>query len=94
MSAAAVGIVGTAVGTGLGLLVCANIPAIADFFGRLGGGRNGNWVEIEFITSAPARVQSERGADRGRDRPGAVARGGGLSGLAQHADRTGRGLAQ
>ena len=32
-------------------------PAIADFFGRLGGGRNGNWVEIEFITSAPARVK-------------------------------------
>jgi len=58
MSAAAVGIVGTALGTGLGLLVCANIPAIADFFGRLGGGRNGNWVEIEFITSAPARVNA------------------------------------
>jgi lipoprotein-releasing system permease protein len=57
MSAAAVGIVGTTLGTGLGLLVCANIPAIADFFGRLGGGRNGNWIEIEFITSAPARVQ-------------------------------------
>lgn len=54
MSAAAVGIVGTAVGTGLGLLVCANIPAIADLFGRLGGSRSGN--EIEFITSAPARV--------------------------------------
>ncbi|MBS0523583.1 MAG: ABC transporter permease [Proteobacteria bacterium] len=55
MSAAAVGIVGTALGTGLGLLVCANIPAIAGLFGRLGGGRNG---EIEFITSAPARVSA------------------------------------
>jgi lipoprotein-releasing system permease protein len=58
LSAAAVGIVGTLAGTGLGLLVCANIPAIADFFGRMGGGRNGNWVEVEFITSAPARVQA------------------------------------
>jgi lipoprotein-releasing system permease protein len=58
LSAAAVGIVGTVAGTGLGLLVCANIPAIAEFFGRMGGGRNGNWVEIEFITSAPARVQA------------------------------------
>jgi lipoprotein-releasing system permease protein len=55
MSAAAVGIVGTAVGTGLGLLVCANIPAIADLFGRMVGGRNG---EIDFITSAPARVNA------------------------------------
>lgn len=55
MSAAAVGIVGTALGTGLGLLVCANIPAIADLFGRLSGGRNG---EIDFITSAPARVNA------------------------------------
>jgi len=54
MSAAAVGIVGTATGTGLGLLVCAHIPEIADLFGRLGGSRSGN--EIEFITSAPARV--------------------------------------
>ena len=58
MSAAAVGIVGTALGTGLGLLVCANVEAIARFVGSLGGGQNGNWIEIEFITSAPVRVQA------------------------------------
>jgi lipoprotein-releasing system permease protein len=58
MSAAAVGIVGTLAGTGLGLLVCANIEPIARFIGGLGAGRNGNWIEIEFITSAPVRVQA------------------------------------
>jgi len=58
MSAAAVGIVGTLAGTALGLLVCDNVAPIAQFFGRIGGGRNGNWVEIEFITSAPVRVQA------------------------------------
>jgi lipoprotein-releasing system permease protein len=58
MSAAAVGIVGTLAGTGLGLLVCANVAPIAQFFSRLGGGQNGNWIEIEFITSAPVRVQA------------------------------------
>ena len=58
MSAAAVGIVGTVAGTALGLLVCANVAAIAQLIGRLGGGQNGNWIEIEFITSAPVRVQA------------------------------------
>ena len=58
MAAAAVGIVGTLLGTGLGLLVCANVEAIARFVGSLGGGQNGNWIEIEFITSAPVRVQA------------------------------------
>jgi lipoprotein-releasing system permease protein len=57
MSAAAVGIVGTLAGTALGLVVCANIVPIAHFIGSLGAGQNGNWVEIEFITSAPARVE-------------------------------------
>jgi lipoprotein-releasing system permease protein len=41
----------------LGLLVCANVAPIANLIGRLGGGANGNWIEIEFITSAPVRVQ-------------------------------------
>jgi lipoprotein-releasing system permease protein len=57
MSAAAVGIVGTLAGTALGLVVCGNVSAIAQFVGSLGAGQNGNWVEIEFITSAPVRVQ-------------------------------------
>jgi lipoprotein-releasing system permease protein len=58
MSAAAVGIVGTLAGTALGLVVCANIEPIARFIGSLGAGQNGNWIEIEFITSAPVRVQA------------------------------------
>lgn len=57
MSAAAVGFVGTLAGTALGLVICANIVPIAHFIGSLGAGQNGNWVEIEFITSAPVRVQ-------------------------------------
>ena len=55
LSAAAVGIVGTALGAGLGLLICANIAAIAHFIGRLKGGAGA--IEVEFITSAPVRVQ-------------------------------------
>jgi lipoprotein-releasing system permease protein len=58
LSAAAVGIVGTALGTGLGLLVCGNIAAIATFIGQLKGGPGGSWIEIEFITSAPVRIQA------------------------------------
>ncbi|MBN9087194.1 MAG: ABC transporter permease [Reyranella sp.] len=58
MSAAAVGLVGTLAGTALGLVVCGNIVPIAHFIGSLGAGQNGNWVEIEFITSAPVRVQT------------------------------------
>jgi lipoprotein-releasing system permease protein len=57
LSAAAVGIVGTAVGTGLGLLVCTNLPAIAHLIGQLKGGPNGSWIEIEFITSAPVTIR-------------------------------------
>ncbi len=55
LSAAAVGLVGTAAGTALGLLVCANIPALAHLLGVLTGGGGGS--EIEFITSAPVDVQ-------------------------------------
>ncbi|HTR84953.1 MAG TPA: ABC transporter permease [Reyranella sp.] len=56
MSAAAVGLIGTLAGTGLGLLVVANIKTLADLFGRLAGGGSGSWIEVEFITSAPAQV--------------------------------------
>jgi lipoprotein-releasing system permease protein len=54
LSAAAVGLIGTAVGTALGLLVCANIATAASFLGAL----TGSSTEVEFITSAPARVQA------------------------------------
>ena len=59
LSAAAVGLVGTAVGTGLGLLVCANMQGIARLLVLLtnAGGPGAGWSEVEFITSAPVRVQ-------------------------------------
>ncbi|SEP39113.1 lipoprotein-releasing system permease protein [Rhodospirillales bacterium URHD0017] len=59
LSAAAVGLVGTAVGTGLGLLVCANMQGIAHLLVLLtnAGGPGAGWSEVEFITSAPVRVQ-------------------------------------
>jgi lipoprotein-releasing system permease protein len=57
LSAAAVGVVGTALGTGLGLIVCTNLPVIADLVGRLKGGPNGSWIEMEFITSAPVTIR-------------------------------------
>jgi lipoprotein-releasing system permease protein len=59
LSAAAVGLVGTAVGTGLGLLVCANMQGIAQLLLLLtnAGGPGAGWSEVEFITSAPVRVQ-------------------------------------
>lgn len=59
LSAAAVGLVGTAVGTALGLLVCANMQGIARLLVTLtnAGGPGAGWSEVEFITSAPVRVQ-------------------------------------
>ncbi len=59
LSAAAVGLVGTAVGTGLGLLVCANMQGIARLLVTLtnAGGPGAGWSEVEFITSAPVRIQ-------------------------------------
>jgi lipoprotein-releasing system permease protein len=59
LSAAAVGLVGTAVGAGLGLLVCANMQGIARLLVLLtnAGGQGAGWSEVEFIMSAPVRVQ-------------------------------------
>ena len=59
LSAAAVGLVGTAVGTALGLLVCVNMQGIAHLLMLLtdAGGPGAGWSEVEFITSAPVRVQ-------------------------------------
>jgi lipoprotein-releasing system permease protein len=58
MSAAAVGVVGTLAGTALGLLVCANVPAIVRLIAQLSGSAGGGSIELEFITSAPVRVQA------------------------------------
>ncbi len=60
MSAAAVGLVGTALGTALGLLVCANMATLAQVLATLlgAGGPGAGGSEIEFITAAPVRVQA------------------------------------
>ena len=57
MSAAAVGLVGTALGTALGLFVCANMPAIGQFLSWLTGATGSGMAEVDFITSMPVRVQ-------------------------------------
>ena len=56
MSAAAVGVAGTIAGTALGLLVCANMPAITDFLALVTG--SGAVAELHFVTSMPVRVQA------------------------------------
>jgi len=58
LSAAAVGLVGTGIGTVLGLVVCAYLRPIALGLGSLLNGLGGGAAEINFITSAPARVQA------------------------------------
>lgn len=56
LSAAAVGLVGTVVGTALGLLVCANMPAIGAFLSTVTGAAGSGGAEVEFITAVPVRV--------------------------------------
>ncbi len=58
MSAAAVGLVGTAVGTALGLLVCANMPSIGALLSWMTGAAGSGSAEVDFITSMPVRVQA------------------------------------
>jgi lipoprotein-releasing system permease protein len=58
MSAAAVGLVGTAVGAALGLLVCANMPSIGALLSWMTGAAGGGSAEVDFITSMPVRVQA------------------------------------
>jgi lipoprotein-releasing system permease protein len=58
LSAAAVGLVGTAIGAALGLLVCANMATLAQFLANLLGGTGAGSSEIDFITAAPVRVQA------------------------------------
>jgi len=56
LSAAAVGLAGTAAGAALGLLVCANMPAITDFLALVTGGNA--VAELHFVSSMPVRVQA------------------------------------
>jgi len=58
MSAAAVGLVRTAVGTALGLLVCANMPSIGALLSWMTGAAGSGSAEVDFITSMPVRVQA------------------------------------
>ena len=91
MSAAAVGLVGTAVGTGArpaGLRQHAVDRARC--CRALTGARAAAAAEIDFITSMPVRVQAVEVASVIAVAHRPVAGGGGLSGLAQHAGRTGR----
>jgi lipoprotein-releasing system permease protein len=57
MSAAAVGLVGTTLGTALGLLVCANMPSIGALLAWITGAAGSGSAEVDFITSMPVRVQ-------------------------------------
>jgi lipoprotein-releasing system permease protein len=57
MAAAGVGLVGTTAGAALGLLIAVSMKPIARFVSALGGGGPGaGWSELEFITSAPVRI--------------------------------------
>jgi lipoprotein-releasing system permease protein len=60
LSAAAVGLVGTAIGTAVGLLVCTNLAAVVQLLAALlgAGGEGAGRSEIDFITAAPVRVQA------------------------------------
>jgi lipoprotein-releasing system permease protein len=57
MAAAGVGVIGTVAGTVLGLLVCANMPAIGHLLTALTGAAGSGGAEVDFITSMPVRVQ-------------------------------------
>jgi lipoprotein-releasing system permease protein len=58
LAAAAVGLVGTAVGAALGLLICANMPSIGRLLAAITGASGGGNAEVDFITSMPVRVQA------------------------------------
>jgi lipoprotein-releasing system permease protein len=57
MSAAGVGVIGTVIGTALGLLICANMPGIGRLLTALTGAAGSGGAEVDFITSMPVRVQ-------------------------------------
>lgn len=59
MAAAGVGLVGTAIGAGLGLFICANLQTVGRLIsavgGQSGGGRS---AEVDFVATLPVRVQT------------------------------------
>jgi lipoprotein-releasing system permease protein len=58
LAASAVGLVGTAVGAALGLLICANMASIGALLSMITGASGGGSAEVDFITSMPVRVQA------------------------------------
>jgi lipoprotein-releasing system permease protein len=58
LSAAAVGLVGTAVGTAVGLVICANMPSIGALLSWATGAAGGGSAEVDFVTSMPVRVDA------------------------------------
>jgi len=55
MAAAGVGLVGTTIGTALGLYVCASMPAIGRWLASVTSAGAGA-AEVDFVTSMPVRV--------------------------------------
>ncbi len=58
LAAAAVGVAGTAIGAGLGLLICVNMPSIGRLLSTITGAAGTGGAEVDFITSMPVRVQA------------------------------------
>lgn len=58
LAAAAVGVTGTAIGTALGLLICANMPSIGRLLSAITGAAGAGGAEVDFITSMPVRIQA------------------------------------
>jgi len=58
MAAAGVGIVGTAVGTALGLFICANMKTVGALVSAATGNSVGQSAEVDFVTTLPVRVQA------------------------------------
>jgi lipoprotein-releasing system permease protein len=56
MAAAGVGLLGTIIGTALGLYVCASMPAIGRWLGSISSPGAGA-AEVDFVTSMPVRVE-------------------------------------
>ncbi len=56
MAAAGVGLVGTTVGTALGLYICASMPTIGRWLGSMTSSGTGA-AEVDFVTSMPVRVE-------------------------------------
>jgi lipoprotein-releasing system permease protein len=56
MAAAAVSLAGTLIGAALGLLICANMPAIGRWLGSMTSPGAGA-AEVDFVTSMPVRVE-------------------------------------